>query len=882
MMKYAICLLIGLFYQIFTLQLHGQVVVKGRIMDEQEQGIPAANVMIVKNFAKPGILCYALTDDKGNYILKCNLAGDSLCILVKGFNIAPIERKIENKSCILDIKTKEKAIEIKEVVVKSRRLWGDKDTLNYLVSSFKSAHDANIGDVLKKMPGIRVAESGKIEYNGMSISKFYIEGMDLLKSRYGIATNNLSPDNVATIQVLEHHQPVKALKKIEYSNQAAINLKLKESAKGILSLVSLLGSGYGNSWQGEGEVFASYFSRKHQNLVTYKVNNSGKDIKKEIQDYNSSNTIDVLTRMQEPEVPDIEKSRYYDNQSQVFTTNNIIKNKTGNEWNIGVYYFNDIDKKQGYSSTSYMMPDGALNVIDETLSTRMKTNSLMGDGNYEVNKDNVFLQETLKYHFEWQDGRGLAVNEKDINQYANYKMVDVSNKLKWVIKKDEYSGWRINSILNFKSNPQKLTVIPCLFDDLFADEEADRLHQNIRLTHFDTENSIAMLSAFRIGKVRVSPELLANIDYDRLNSNLTGSYDDGSGKLLENEEMENNGTFLNFRTGVAAAISYNSDVFKLSVDLPVIINGKSFKQKLRELSMHSTKCLFEPNIQLAFLCGKWELGLGYQQLNYGVGIGQLYDGYILDNYRNLSSYEPDLSDGVLHYTSLNLSYKNVYAIFFANINASYNRSSTEVLYGQTFENSLSRLVTHKIHTNGDSFRAKVFVSKGFDWKKLTMELHGLYANRNYARLRQEQVVRNLSEEVNISGKLHCEPFTFLTIGWNGLWRKGWSRLKSGERFPGVSSLVNQVECSVTFPCNISLSASYYNYYTDYSSGSKSFSLANLGLQYKWKSTRFYLEWNNIFDVHSYSYTLLNDMDRSYSSYIIRPSAVMFKVSFKIM
>ena len=305
MMKYVACLLIGLFCQIFSLQLHGQVVVKGRIMDEQGQGISSANVMIVKNFTKPGILCYALTDDKGNYILKCNIVGDSLYILVKGFNIAPIERKIENKSCILDVKAKEKAIEIKEVVVKSRRLWENKDTLNYLVSSFKSAHDANIGDVLKKLPGIRVAESGRIEYNGMPISKFYIEGMDLLKKRYGIATNNISPDDIATIQVLEHHQSVKALKKIEYSNQAAINLKLKESAKGIFSLVSLLGGGYSNSWLGEGEVFASYFSRKHQNLVTYKVNNSGKDIEKEIQDYNSSNTIEALTRIQDPEVPDI-------------------------------------------------------------------------------------------------------------------------------------------------------------------------------------------------------------------------------------------------------------------------------------------------------------------------------------------------------------------------------------------------------------------------------------------------------------------------------------------------------------------------------------------------------------------------------------------------
>ncbi len=71
---------------------------------------------------------------------------------------------------------------------------------------------------------------------------------------------------------------------------------------------------------------------------------------------------------------------------------------------------------------------------------------------------------------------------------------------------------------------------------------------------------------------------------------------------------------------------------------------------------------------------------------------------------------------------------------FANISANYSRSSTEVLYGQTFENNLSRLVTHKIHTNGDTFRAKIFISKGFDWKKLAMELHGLYANKKLCQI----------------------------------------------------------------------------------------------------------------------------------------------------
>ena len=42
---------------------------------------------------------------------------------------------------------------------------------------------------------------------------FYIEGLDLMKGHYGIATNNIDPNNIATVQVLENHQDIKALKR---------------------------------------------------------------------------------------------------------------------------------------------------------------------------------------------------------------------------------------------------------------------------------------------------------------------------------------------------------------------------------------------------------------------------------------------------------------------------------------------------------------------------------------------------------------------------------------------------------------------------------------------------------------------------------------------
>lgn len=84
-----------------------------------------------------------------------------------------------------------KNIELKEVTIKAQKTRQRGDTLVYSVATFAKDDDRSIGDVLKKMPGIQVAEDGKITYNGTPINKFYIEGKDLLQGRYGLATNGV-------------------------------------------------------------------------------------------------------------------------------------------------------------------------------------------------------------------------------------------------------------------------------------------------------------------------------------------------------------------------------------------------------------------------------------------------------------------------------------------------------------------------------------------------------------------------------------------------------------------------------------------------------------------------------------------------------------------
>ena len=120
------------------------------------------------------------------------------------------------------------SVDIREVRVSAPPIVQRSDTIAYNVASFKGQEDRYIADVLKKLPGITVDGEGKISYLGEAISKLYVEGRDLLGGQYGLATNNLSADAVGSVEVMELHQPIRALQGVKFAEQAAINLKLKK------------------------------------------------------------------------------------------------------------------------------------------------------------------------------------------------------------------------------------------------------------------------------------------------------------------------------------------------------------------------------------------------------------------------------------------------------------------------------------------------------------------------------------------------------------------------------------------------------------------------------------------------------------------------------
>ena len=188
-MKRLIAYLICLFVFVNAL---AQVNVTGKVID-RENSEPLIGASVIVKGADGKIKKFASSKSDGGFSMTMpSVNGCRLEVTMMSFAKQSIP--LDSVDFPLTVYMEPGTTLLKEVTVKADRIREQGDTITYNVGSFVQQQDRSIGDVLKRMPGIDVANNGKIQYQGEDINKFYIEGSDLLGGKYGIATNGISHD----------------------------------------------------------------------------------------------------------------------------------------------------------------------------------------------------------------------------------------------------------------------------------------------------------------------------------------------------------------------------------------------------------------------------------------------------------------------------------------------------------------------------------------------------------------------------------------------------------------------------------------------------------------------------------------------------------------
>ena len=862
---------------------NAQIVIKGRIITPAGQ--PVSYVPIVlKPISKENVLTYSMTSEEGKYELLYNGKLDSLTITVSGFNIATQSKTIKAKTQTIDFKIEEKAIQLREVKVKATKMWGDHDTINYLTSSFADKKDLVIGDVLRKMPGIIVKENGEILYNGKPINKFYIENLDMLQGRYGIAINNISAIDVSTVQVLQNHQPIKALAKSQISSDAAINLKLKDGAKGTFSIMAQLGIG-ARPLLGENELAGMYFAKERQNMFTYKENNSGVDLSNELKSFTGGDQVSGgnMLNVQMPASPGISQKRYLFNNSNAATLNNLIKIKSDRQFTFNLIYLNDYQIQQSTAISSYYLPGDSILRINEKLNAVKNINRFETKLQYNINEEKYYLNNDFNIAGSWERSSGEIISGQTVQQSLYRPSFALTNNFNLIKRKEDVKGIEFNSRNSFITNPETLILHPGLYPDIFMEGSYySALGQQVSLNTFQSSNDFSLLSSLSILKIKLEPKASFNIESQHLNSELRPLGETGNILHPTPDSLRNNLDWLKSELNLAVQTSYHIANNAIYVNLPVSYKMLKLTNKIPGEKQSNDYLFFEPYITTWFpITDKINLTGRYSFSNQLGNIQTLYPGYILKSYRNINAYNNKVSKAQTNGGELGLSYKDLIPAFFMRVSLSYHHTKNDVLYGQDFNGIMN--TTYSIGKGNVSVDRSIngTISKGYDFWNIVFTLESMYGTYSSEQLTQNKLISFQNKGGTLSGNVSMKPAKWISLTYKGTLGENQGKIAEGESLPSIRTSVNTVNINLYLPKDLSLNLNYEQYYNSALQGNKFMSFTDLGVWYTWKKARISLDWSNIFDTKNYTTSFYNNISAYQYQYEIRPASILLKVKFKL-
>jgi hypothetical protein len=106
------------------------------------------------------------------------------------------------------------------------------DTLEYNAAHVKLKVNANVEELLARLPGVQIDQNGGITVNGKKIQRLLVDGEDLFGGDPSIVTRNFNADMIAKVQVLDRKSDQSQFTGIDDGQTTkTLNLTLKEDSK---------------------------------------------------------------------------------------------------------------------------------------------------------------------------------------------------------------------------------------------------------------------------------------------------------------------------------------------------------------------------------------------------------------------------------------------------------------------------------------------------------------------------------------------------------------------------------------------------------------------------------------------------------------------------
>lgn len=863
--------------------ISAQSVFTGNIINEAGEPIVANITVQIKE--SPIVSAFSTSNSEGKYSITFKGVADSITIIVSNMLVGKHDKTVSNRSQQVDFIIHEKPLTLKEVTINAFKIERNKDTLNYIVGAFSNQNDQVIGDVLKKMPGIEVTENGEITFNGQNISKFYVENLDLLHGKYGLATNNIPAKAVSVVQVLENHQPIKTLVDKIPTNDVAINLRLKENAKGTLTINGLLGGGYQPIlWNAE--FTAMYFNKQMQDMSIYKGNNSGDNVASEFRTHYDYERIYMapgsLLEIQAPSTPPIPSKRYNKNCSHAVTTNHLIKPNINTELTTAVLYYNDRIEKEGYSLYEQYLPSAENIIIEERIQSVNHIHNAELASRLNINTDSYYLNNALNVNANWNKdiGTGNTYSNKEqsnsrMTQQLNQPFISIDNTLN-IIKTVKQNSYNVHCSIGYGHKPHNLIISPVTYweNEKFSSLSQEVLARNIA--------SILRMSYSRnIKKFRLNYAIWGRADIRNMNTELSGQSKINS-IYLSADSLRNNLWYNTYQGGLSQSYDYNSDNFKVTLKLPFTYHLLTNNDKIFNINDSYNHLMLSPSLTLKY---EYNDFVFYTQNGISKNFGDMnssYTGFIMHNYRSLLR---NTMNELLESRSINsnasISYKNAFKALFINISGNYKYAWKNILYGYNYRDiiKMKHTINHPAAT--DNYDINIKGSKGLNFLSSTLRIFSNYQYEKRKQLIQNEILNSRLQNYGAGGNLDTNPTSFLSIGYSIVWNHSKSYVKEqSSDFTPIKRTSQKINIHIFPTKTVTVNFNLEHQYNSIAS-SRYTTFADTEVKWKNKHIDIELEVNNLFNTRQYISASYSDVSTYYYCYNLRPVSALLKFRFKL-
>lgn len=239
--KYAFILLLSL--ALFVTRSYSQSKVKGFISGTlvdttagKQTPMGNATVSVTPLAGDSTDAQYTVSDKRGDFTIRGITAGQyKLLITYEGYS--PISRRfsISDSSSMINLNTvymQHSDAMLEAAIVQRPPMGIKKDTTEYNASMFAVKPNAVAEDLLKKMPGMQVDNSGNVTHAGETVTRILVDGKRFFSDDPKLATRNLPPDVIDKIQVFDDLSDQSKFTGFDDGNRVkTINIVTKKNAR---------------------------------------------------------------------------------------------------------------------------------------------------------------------------------------------------------------------------------------------------------------------------------------------------------------------------------------------------------------------------------------------------------------------------------------------------------------------------------------------------------------------------------------------------------------------------------------------------------------------------------------------------------------------------